>query len=438
MSNSRGVSKFLSTLLVAKFFFVIGTAHAAPSSNWQRIERQAITANPEIQSMTAEMEASRANESAAYSGFWPQLSLFADETKKDTRKPSYFLNPLTNTVDITSTPNSAQVQSYGLKGSIELFSGFSTLSLVRKNNAALEASRQQLVLKSIEIRYELLSAYIQWIMAEKSLKTSEDILKREKQNRGLIKIKYDNGLEAKWALDQIDISLQLSEVSIESDRQTAQEAQERLKTLLQADVPNLDDNNLLSLQDLGNINESDLQSHPQILYFQSLQKQADASRDVIKSEFYPNLQASYSWVHSKERSDEANTEKVVALTLTWNIFSGFSSRQRLASATASKLAADWNEKTVREQLKLDLWLQKKNYDLSRETLRLKNLELKNAHLRAETVSSQYRNGLRRYADWEAAQNKLINLERDLINLEKQALLQKALWEKTVGKKLGDS
>jgi outer membrane protein len=433
-SDVLGFFPVLLSILIGSASF----SAEARASAWNELQSKALNANPELQSLKANFDASVDLNKVSYSSYWPQFSLFAEETRRDVNDPEVFFNSTTNTFTLLKRTMNRSQQTYGLKTSVELFSGFSTGALIDRTSAEVDRARAQLDLKSIELRYTLSSQYIQWISAQKSVRTSREILKRQKQNRDLIQIKYDNGLEAKWALEQADVAYRLSELQIESDLRDLANAQQLLSQLVQEPVKLSEAEVAPEIAALPELTDEQLESHPQIRYYRSQSAEASASRRLGRSEFYPVLGAAYSWSAQKEGSDEQVKQSAVSLTLTWNLFNGFASSNRLSAAVSAQSSAELAERAFREKLRIEISQLRSDYHLLMRTLQLKSLELKTAQSRATTVSRQYRNGQRRYDDWEEAQFRLINLEREIVSFEKQALLLRASWERSVGLKLGDT
>jgi outer membrane protein TolC len=428
----------IKTVRVFLVLTLLGGAVSAHALSWSEIEKKALESNPEIKSYQSRVESFDYQRKVAYSDYWPQFNLIADETRKDGNDSFATFNAVAGTIDLHSRKKFVTIDSYGFKSTMNLFKGFSTEANVDFNSAELDAARSQYSLKSIDLRYSLRTAYIEYLMAKKSVKTSQKIIDQQKRNRDLIKIKYDTGLEAAWALDQANVALQLAQLKLESDNETLRQAGERINVLLDSPVQITDSEENLSFENLPDLGNSALENHPEIIYQEQQKRQAQAQRKLARAEFYPSLDASYSWINSKEKSaEEGEDQNTVSLTLTWNIFDGFASRNRLKAAAAQEMSAELSERALREQLTLDLQQQRRTYELNLKTVLLKKAELKAAVSRSETVSSQYRNGLRKYQDWESAELRLIDLEREMVEVEKQTLLQRAAWEKTAGIKLGD-
>lgn len=417
---------------------VFGGSLSAHALSWNELEKKALESNPEIQSLQSSAKALDYERKAAYSTYFPQFNLFADETRQDGKDNFAVFDPLTNVITLRTNKRYTTVDSYGFKSTWNLFRGFSTEANVDLSSAEVDAARNQLSLKSIDLRYELRRAYIEYIMAQKSVKTSQKIIDQQKRNRDLIKIKYESGLEAAWALDQANVALQLAQLRLESDNETLRQTVETVNRLIDAPAEITSSDSDLVFEPLPEVSERVVEEHPQVQYQYQQKRQAQAQRKLARAEFYPSLDANYAWSHSKERDDEDGTsQNAVSLTLTWNIFDGFSSRNRLGAAKANEIAAELSERALRDQLRMDLQQQRRTYDLNLKNVFLKKAELKAAISRSETVSNQYRNGLRKYQDWESAEIRLIDLEREMVSVEKETLLLRAAWERTAGRKLGD-
>ena len=129
----------------------IGTAEAQEYT-WQTLLQETKKSNPEIRKTLHALEQARLSYRSAYAGFLPAVSASAQTSQSD-RQGS----------------DSSKDYSYGVRGSLSLFSGFSDYYNVKSKNTALRMAELQLQRTIADVVHALRRSYINLLWAQETV-----------------------------------------------------------------------------------------------------------------------------------------------------------------------------------------------------------------------------------------------------------------------------
>lgn len=397
-------------------------ATAAPSIGWSELREKALSSHPEIRRSQQLEEAAEAQKTISQSGYWPSVSLFADRTKSRTD---------TNVLGV-STISDTTTDSDGVKVRWNLFSGFSTTGVVNQAAAQVEGARAGIQQSSMEARSALRRAYDTAVVAKESVQVYEQIRARYREQVRVISAKYKSGLEARWALDLAEANQALVEVQLKEETEGLKKALDQISILLGETVSDVTPDERSRNGRGPALEKFNLKAHPQL-------RQAAAERVVgegevlaARSTFWPSLDLSWQTGRSRLENQDPTTQTSYSLTLTYPLFSGLAGVSDVYRTRARLKAAEIREDLLARQISQTEDQARRDLAVEQERLAAQTLQLKGARAYAETTSIQYRLGGRRFSDWDTAQSRLLQAERDFLNARLRVLNGLTDWERAQG------
>lgn len=164
------MSKGIWTLVLLMTLVVADTVHARDFTIGQAVE-QALKANPGVEAKMRALEKARMDVGVAQSYFWPRVSLVAST------------NELRNNGDVASLDDvSSHTDSYGLRLTLNLFSGYSHLNNLERSRIEVEIAQARHKQAELELCANVQIQFLQLLKARRDMATVEDSIKRlEKQ-----------------------------------------------------------------------------------------------------------------------------------------------------------------------------------------------------------------------------------------------------------------
>ncbi len=323
-----------------------------------------------------------------------------------------------------------------------LFRGFATVGKQSESEAKLNRAQAKLELEEISVRARARQEFFQaWHLQKKST-YFKDLSDRLQKNLQLVRLKYDSGLEGKWAVDLLDVQKKSADLEWQSSQLEFIESLHRLSELLGTSLSrrqiSLSPEDFLKESPALNkpISDEKLLSHPQSQLMRASVKESEALVTQARSSFLPTLSLDYrrGFTHTDlpPLAESRYNKEQVQLTLTWNLFAGGATRSSVDSAHQTLIASQQYRQNSLAQLKLDLEKESRQFQLLQARYLNKAEERRILKIRSETVTSQYQNGTRKYADWEVAQTKLAEVEGDFLDIESALLKQRAELERVAG------
>ncbi|MDR1941507.1 MAG: TolC family protein, partial [Endomicrobium sp.] len=160
--------------------------------NWETIERLSKENNPLIKTAHFKLENAKQAYNRSLSGFFPNVSLTGSTSQSG------------------GQDNFTRNNSYGLNSSLSVFSGFETYNDVKQKAAELKAAEISYIRTVSDIVYEGALAYINLMWACETVELSKQIYERRKENRDMIKLKYNSGNVDIGSLERVEADVEMA------------------------------------------------------------------------------------------------------------------------------------------------------------------------------------------------------------------------------------
>ncbi len=411
------------------FSLALSTPARADSLTWQASVAEAARNNAELRSARANLDAAAYDASAAYSGYYPQVSAgvgYSDTTSDSALSGSS--TPGTSTFTGTSYSASVSVTQ-------NLFSGFQDSARIQQGGANRESVQASLSLAKARISQALKNAYAGLKFAQDSIILAEKIVGRQQENVRLVELRFESGRENKGSLLLTRASLaqaRLGQLQATQARATAQA--QLAQTLGRSDAEALTVSG--DPPTVDPVEQPDFQrlaaQAPDYTQAVAQEKSAAAGVTLARSGFYPSLDLTGSVGRSGSDWFPEDERRTVGLNLSVPLFTGGRNYYSSRSAVASLDAASAGTLTAERLLLANLKQAYANYVQAVERLKVDQAFLDAAQVRAEIARSQYNNGLISFSDWNLIENDLIQRQTAYVQSQRDRVIAEAAWERTQG------
>ncbi len=417
----------LSALL---FSLVLLTPVHADTLTWETSVAEAATNNAELRSARSNLEAAGYNASAAYSGYFPQISAgagYSDTTSDSALSGSS--TPSTSTFTGTSYSASVSVTQ-------NLFSGFQDRARIQQGSANRAGVEAGLGLAKARVSQALKNAYAGLKFAQDSITLAEKIVGRQQENVRLVELRFESGRENKGSLLLTKASLAQARLGQLQATQARVTAQAQLAQTLgrnaadeltvSGDPPTVEPVDQPDFQRLAT-------QAPDYTQAVAQEKSAAAGVTLARSSFYPSVNLTGSAGRSGSDWFPQDERRTVGLNLSVPLFTGGRNYYSSRSAVASLDAASSSTLTAERLLLANLKQAYASYVQAVERLKVDQAFLDAAQVRAEIARSQYNNGLISFSDWNLIENDLIQRQTAHVQSQRDRVIAEAAWERTQGR-----
>ena len=294
--------------------------------------------------------------------------------------------------------------------------------------------------ESANVRYKLRIAYVNLLKSQKMVDIWNVILNRRKQNRRLVKLRYEAGREHKGALLTAEARELEAEVEFRQATRLYELAKQELINVIgiTSGLKNfkLREENFTPL--LPSTSNPDfftlaLQTFP-VARQHVLKNIAEISLQQAKKARLPSVQLNAeTGVTGKWPPDEDAWS--AGLSISVPIFEGGKKIAEIKRAEA--LAAAANERYEREVEKTIQTMRQKWVDylnaLDRMEVRKKYQQASSE--RAKIAEAQYSGGILSFDNWIIIENEFVDAEKALINTQAEAMFAEAAWNNILGRTL---
>lgn len=396
--------------------FKKNSIHSENTFDWNKITQLALASDLDIQAAIKNEELYKRRYFSSLGAWAPKVTAYGQ--KLDERLSLSGIN--------TDTKQTA----YGAQASINIFSGFATQSTVSVASTDWNLAKIDRMLAEVDLRKTIRLSTGKILVLKRQIEFLKSTLKQRQLFLQMLKIKYQEGTEALWSLQQSETEVDYLTLEIQKRQEQVLTEENYLKSKM-----NLEQEFELmpfkySTSDEIKKNAPQL---PPILQKSELQlSRADLEKSVDQSVFYPKIDFVYKYEKLKKDPQDWADNRGWNITLSWELFSGFSSyNTELAHASKVK-TLEYNLATSRKNYEINNEKNEKSYDLLRKILAAKEKQLGVANTRVNTVESQYRSGRRTFSDWESSQNALFSIQKDIIQIESDLISSLADFESTLG------
>jgi len=394
---------------------------------WDDCVRAAISSNPDIREARFRLDASTARRNAAFGGFLPKISASVDAGDSGPGN-----NP--DLGDIGADSWSAR-----LGASQSLFSGFSSLSDVRRNMASVRRQKAALQAESADTRNRLRRAFADLLFAQDNIRLLENIAKRRGDNADLVRLRYESGRENKGSSLRVDADARAAAFEVSRARRGLNLARRRL-----ARETGLGEFSPLSVRGSWDVpippddsNPGEIApTVPAVLQALASTEEARAGLWGALSPFWPSLDASANISRNGPDWIPENRTWGAGLSLSYNLFNGARDANAALAARAEDLSARESLDAVIRDTRVGLEEALNDYLDAYENVGVRKQYLDAAVVRAEIGRAQYANGLLSFSQWDLIETELVDSERGYLAARRDALYAEAAWNRSLGLELG--
>lgn len=419
------MGKVRALTLTAALVFSGSAVAQEPSRvlTWQDCVSLASTKNPELLGARRSVAADRARYLGSYNGFLPGLSLTSRYS--DSRDAS----------------GSSRWSADGT-ASIDLFN-LNNFASVRSASASLSSAEAALRLRSADLRRSLRRAFAALLYSQEQVAVSERILAIRTQNSDLVSLKYESGRESKGNMLRARAELAEARAASAQSLRSLRVARRELGRQLGLDsfevliaTGTLDAGPLPPAADPAAI----AARHPSVLSREAARRSANAALLSARSEFAPNVRASYSRgrvgpSYFPGRDPGWSASGVLSLPL---FGSGLTAAYFDASAAKRELErSEQDLRAARNLVASELELSWADLAFAVDQLDVRRSFLEAARQRNSEASVRYSSGLMSFENWELIVADLVNSERGWVSARRDAVLAEADWNRALGLTLED-
>ncbi|MFA6030476.1 MAG: TolC family protein [Elusimicrobiota bacterium] len=402
----------------------VRAAQASLALEWKDCVAAALRENPDLAASRRALEASRATYYGSYNGLLPQLSL----------SNSYG--------DSKGSDGSSR---WGAQASLSMnLLSASDIARVRSASAALASSEAGLRQAGANLLSDLRRAFGQLLYQQQSVEVSRVIRGLRERNARLVSLRYDSGRESKGNMlrakaESLQADAQLSQALRDLgvaqkvlDRQLGRDAFDAVAVTGTLDVQ--------GLPEYPRDARSLLSGRPDVALQEASVRSAEAALAQSRSALWPSVSASYA--RSRSGRDEFPASRYnwsFSGTLSIPVFGGgptaaffsVSSAQRSLEKSTQALRAARNAAVAEIE---GAWA---DYAGALEQVGVQAALLEASRQRNDEADVRYASGLLSYDNWELIVTDRVSSERQALQARLNAWNALAVWEKALGRTLGD-
>jgi len=425
------VSISLAVMCVA----LSGAISAEPTAplTWEDCVKSAMQSNPDIREARFRLDSATSSRSAAFGGFLPRFSASVGTGDKGAGN-----NPDLNEIDM-------ELWQASLDASQSLFSGFSTLSDVRRNMAAVRKAEASLRADSADTRNRLRRAFANLLYAQENIRLLENIAVRRKDNSDLVNLRYEGGRENRGSALRVAADARQAQFEVSKAKRALSLAQRQL-----ARETGLGEFSPLSVKGIWDVtpppDSADLEalakSIPAVQQAAAGADEARASLWSAIAPYWPSVDASAGI--GRDASTGGREPEWVPETRSWNagfkisysLFNGAKDSYKALAANADDNAALEALAASQKDARVTLEEALNSYLDAYENVGVRKQYLDAAVVRAEIGRAQYANGMLSFTQWDLIETELVDSERGYLAARRDALYTEAAWNRALGLELG--
>lgn len=385
---------------------------------WNIIRKEADNKNTALIKARQSVEQSQQYYRRAYTSFLPNFSANASAGHSDSNSNNY-----------------SKDFSYGVSGSISIFSGLSDLNDTKSKYCDYKialASYRRVLSDTI---YGLKKCFIELIWAQESVALDSEILKRRKENYEMIQLKYEAGREDKGSLLRVEADMARSEYDLAKAKRYLQTASLQLiKTIGMDGFDTVStDGKLLPVTLPEKLPLAQLITNtPEYEIAKFNLEKSDYQIKTAESSFYPELSLSGAKSKSGDQWAAQNDRWNIGLNLTYPLFSGGKNTYDIKIAKISKSVSQESFKEQQYQLASKINSSINDLIDSIENVAVSEKYLKASEAQSQITSAKYVNGLISYQDWYSIEENYISAQNALLNAKKNAMLAESQMKNVIG------
>lgn len=395
--------------MVKGFFIFILFLNTSASAlvGVQDLENKLFEQSPELSSLKKQVESKEALYSSGYSNFLPSVNAVGGWQQ--------------NTLDSTPTPEKGTV-GY-LEAQYNLFNGFKDSSNLNQKEAALSASKTELLLKQRDLKNTLVELVSEMLHLHKLQDILDEEYKTVLTQKQMAQKKEAAGLTG--SVDRLEFSVRESEIEIERNQinQEHDELHQKFTKLFGSEVAdsalqNISFQNFNELTDIRN--EFDHNKNLDYQLAQNNLNRAVSEKVEARSEFFPKLDltASIGRLTPSETNATRYNESKYGITLTIPLFSGLNTYNNTKAANLNISSAEKTIDQVTKNVQADFNILKNKINELSKLFKINEQKLITSQQYFDLTLGEYRRGIKNSPDLVGATERLFNTKKKQVEILK--------------------
>ncbi|MEW6443325.1 MAG: TolC family protein [bacterium] len=399
-----------------------GRSCSAAALDLHEAVEKALRKSPAVSAVEETVQAARAREQAAFSGFLPRVGFQELYTRTDQPVASFgnLLNQSRFTqqdfaLNRLNDPDS--LDNFQTRLSVEqpLFTGGRAENRLRMARHERESAQWDLQGAVADVGYQTIRAYWGLSLAEESVRVAEMAVATAQESLRQIELLHAEGTVVRSDLLSARVRLAGFQDRLVRARGEAKVAETALRILIgdspegrwevsplatpgQDEIPGLDPGRLL---------ESAKERRPDYVSLGAQAEAASAGLRAARGSFLPQLgvQASYEW-NSPRFTDDLEGSYLLGVGLEWSLFEGLRDYAGLKEAAAHERAVRYRVRTLEDRMRLEIEQAVTELQTNRESLQVTQEQVSQAEENLRIVRHRYSEGLTTVVELEQAQLSL--------------------------------
>jgi outer membrane protein len=333
--------------------------------------------------------------------------------------------------------NYSRDNSFGLNASLSVFSGFETYNGVKIKSVELQSAQVSYDRAVSDAVYETLVQYVNLLWAYETAELSEKIYERRKENRDMIKLKYNSGNVDIGSLERVEADVEMAGYDLRKAKRYIETAcAALLKAVGRSDGAVLEPSEKIEIgeKEIENPDFNALVKElPEFLIADFSAEGAKFQVSKTKSAWLPDISVSGGVSRSGQDWFPDVSGWNAGISISYALFNG---GQTIADVKSAKNSAQIAQENLRDTLNSLKAKAVANYNSLAdyyENVAVRERYLNASSLQAEISARKYVNGLTTYQDWYSIENDFISSQKSLLDAKKNAALEKAKWDNFLGK-----
>lgn len=446
----RASGALLACLLVAGPARAQEGARLPPDTlTMERALEMAVGEAPSVRSARASLDAEGASRWSQWGAFLPTLSGSASFSRSEFTNVTYALPEGGSARLEEPRTGESKGSNLGLGLSWTLLNGGQRIADLLAGGSELEAQRHALSEAERTKAAEVRRAYYEARKQQRLIAFAEENLEARRADLERTRRQYEMAAASRSDLLGARDDVAAAELSLMEARDAARAGVRGLAVAIGVPADELDpDTRLAEIPELPSADALDVpsllaratRSNPELSQLAARSEAASSRVWASRASYLPRISLSYGWGWSENVGpegdffilDPSNTGQSFGVSVSWDLFGGFSRRQQVAQASLNVEQAEIDR--TRAELELERRIRDTVEELRRRTRRLEILEQRRelASQRLELTRERYRLGELDYLDVQQVVESLNSIEQSLITERYDYLAAWATLEEDVG------
>ena len=427
------IARTLATfaLLGAPIALAAQDSTTVPTVTLDEAIRLAIRNQPSVVAARGNVDVAAAGRREAFGNWLPSLNVNSSMSRSSSSR----FDQATQRV----VSGSATAASAGLSASLTLFDGFRRFAQSRAANATQESADAALVTQEFQVTLQTKQSFFNALAADELVRVGETRVRRAEQQLRVAKDKLAAGSATRSDTLRSTVELGNARLQLLNAQTQRANAAASLARLIGYDGPvaPVADSSLYFLQplDLQALQQEAIGNAPTVVSAQASLDAAQAQVGVTRAQYLPSVAASYSRSYSGADFTGLNPSWSARLSLSWNLFNGFSRESNVARVNAGRDAAEAQLSDARRQTAAQLTQYVNSLEAARARIQIGVASRAAAEEDLRVQNERYRLGAATIVEVLTSQESLGQAEVDLVQARLDFLVAKAQVEALLGRSL---